>query len=67
MSDQHSPEISIFLEAIEKETPEDVRAYLDEACGDDQQLRGDVEALLVAHRKLSFKALSNRMRPTGTR
>ena len=51
MSDQHSREISIFLEAIEKSATDELQSYLNEACGDDQQLRADVEALLVAHRK----------------
>lgn len=51
MSDQHSREISIFLAAIETKGTEELRSYLDDACGDDRQLRTDVEALLVAHLK----------------
>lgn len=51
MGDQHSREISIFLTAIETNGTEELRAYLDEACGEDRQLRNDVEALLVAHLK----------------
>ncbi len=51
MSDQHPREISIFLTAIDTNGTEELRAYLNDACGDDRQLRTDVEALLVAHLK----------------
>jgi len=34
------------LAALEKQTPEDRATYIDEACGDDEQLRGEVEKLL---------------------
>ena len=40
---------SIFLEAVEKYPLEDWTAYLDEACGDDRELRQRVEGLLQAH------------------
>jgi eukaryotic-like serine/threonine-protein kinase len=39
-------ERSIFLEALEKETPEERAAFLDTACGSDAALRRQVEALL---------------------
>jgi len=40
---------SIFAEALEKKTPEERAAYLDEACGSDKKLRAEVEALLESH------------------
>ena len=51
MSDQQSREISIFLAAIENKGTKELRSFLDNSCGDDRQLRTDVEALLVAHLK----------------
>ena len=38
----------IFLKAVEIEPPDDRRAYLDEACHGDAQLRAEVEGLLAA-------------------
>jgi eukaryotic-like serine/threonine-protein kinase len=43
---------SIFLAALEKRSPEDRAAYLDEACGGDEDLRRRVERLLDAHPKV---------------
>ena len=40
---------AIFLEAVEKHSPEDWPEFLDQACGDDRELRGAVEGLLQAH------------------
>ena len=40
---------AIFSEAIEKQTPEELAAYLDEVCGNDAELRSKIEALLKAH------------------
>jgi len=40
---------TIFSEALEKETTEQRAAYLDEACGNDSELRSKIEALLKAH------------------
>lgn len=40
---------SIFMAAIEKCTPDQWPAFLDDACGDDAALRGRVEELLRAH------------------
>jgi WD40 repeat protein/serine/threonine protein kinase len=40
---------SIFLAAVAKSTPEQVSAYLAEACGEDTALRRRVELLLKAH------------------
>lgn len=40
---------TIFLEAVEKHSPETWATFLDEACGDDRELRQRVEGLLQAH------------------
>src|SRR5436309_3076199 len=42
-------ERSIFMEAVEKDTPGKRAAYLDEACAGDKTLRQRVEALLASH------------------
>ena len=39
----------IFFEAIEKQTRQQRRAYLDEACRDNPALRKEIDALLEAH------------------
>jgi hypothetical protein len=52
MTEQHSSEKSIFLAALEKGSRAERAAYLDGACGDNLQLRGEVEALLAAHDRL---------------
>jgi serine/threonine protein kinase/tetratricopeptide (TPR) repeat protein len=52
MTDQYASERSIFLEAIAKGSPAERAAYLDQACGCDQRLRAEVEALLAAHDRL---------------
>ena len=39
---------AIFGKALEIQSPEEQSAYLDEACGDDAQLRSEVEDLLQA-------------------
>src|SRR5262249_31606116 len=44
-------EESIFLGALEKETPEQRAAFLEAACGGDDALRHGVELLLWAHEK----------------
>jgi serine/threonine protein kinase len=43
--------MTIFGEALERSSPEERAAYLDAACGPDQQLRARVEALLRAHQQ----------------
>ncbi len=40
---------AIFSEALERQTAEERAAYLDEACGNDADLRSKVKALLKAH------------------
>jgi serine/threonine protein kinase/Flp pilus assembly protein TadD len=42
-------ERSIFMAALERESPPERSAYLDEACGGDAALRQRVEALLASH------------------
>ena len=42
-------ERSIFMTALEKDSPEERSTYLDEACGGDTVLRHRVEALLRSH------------------
>ncbi len=45
----HPSQQTIFLEALDREEPDQRAAYLRDACGDDAQLRCEVEALLAAH------------------
>src|SRR5262245_39912851 len=44
-----SVEKSIFLAALERETPREREAFLQEACANNARLRADVEELLRAH------------------
>ena len=53
---------AIFLEAVEKHSPDEWPEFLDEACGDDQELRQRVEGLLQAHAEKD--SLFDRMEPT---
>src|SRR5438093_12813889 len=46
---EQSPAEIVFFTALEKATPADRAAYLDEACAGDGALRRRVEALLAAH------------------
>src|SRR5580693_4631162 len=39
----------ILHSAVEKKTPAERTAYLDAACGDDRELRAQVEGMLRAH------------------
>jgi eukaryotic-like serine/threonine-protein kinase len=41
----------IFLQAVNLQTPEERRAFLDRACGGDMELRGAVGALLAANER----------------
>src|SRR6188768_1222585 len=43
---------AIFLEAVERHTPDQWSAFLDRACAGQPDLRGRVEALLEAHREV---------------
>jgi serine/threonine protein kinase len=49
MTEQHVDIESIFDRAVEIDSPEQQRTYLDEACGSDRELRARVEALLRAN------------------
>src|SRR3954469_5145922 len=44
-------EESIFMEAIQKQTPEERAAFVEKACAGDAELRQSVELLLKAHDK----------------
>jgi WD40 repeat protein/serine/threonine protein kinase len=52
MTDQRLSERTIFEAAIEKGSPEERVAYLNQACGSNSGLRKEVEALLAAHEQL---------------
>ena len=49
MSDSPLPEEPIFLEALEFSSDSQRASFLNRACGEDQKLRGAVEALLKVH------------------
>src|SRR5262245_30929691 len=51
MVDIDSRARSIFCEAFDRASPEELRTFLDEACGQDTELRRRVEALLRAHQE----------------
>ncbi len=66
MNEPANPEVAVFAAALE--LPADRRgAYLDQACGGDVALRGQVEALLRVHDDAGnfFDKLSPVARPTG--
>src|SRR5262245_47285018 len=52
MSERAAQAKSIFLEAIEKHAPERWPAFVEQACGGDAGLRGDVEKLLRARAEI---------------
>jgi eukaryotic-like serine/threonine-protein kinase len=52
MANKESNVEAIFFSAIEIKSPEDLTAYLNQACGEDESLRQRVEALLNARPKL---------------
>ena len=49
MSSNPTTDRSIFLAAIDIASPAERAAYVAQACGDNAQLRADVQALLAAH------------------
>ena len=49
MTEPPLPEESIFAQALEITSAADRAAFLERACGHDQALRAEVEALLRAH------------------
>jgi len=48
MNDDTGPEVAVFTEAIKLPLP-DRAAFLEDACGGDENLRHKVKALLAAH------------------
>ena len=47
-----NPDIrAVFCEALDQKSPEELAKYLDAACGDDTDLRTQVESLLSSHRE----------------
>jgi serine/threonine protein kinase/Tfp pilus assembly protein PilF len=65
MTDHPSSERSLFLAAIELDSPEERAAYLDRAGAGDPRLRAAVEALLAAHDRL--ESASPPSEPAGER
>src|SRR4051812_44175741 len=53
MGEHPAAKKSLFLSAIELQAPEQRRAFLDDACGANPELRQEVEALLEAHDRLA--------------
>src|SRR5205085_7667264 len=47
-----SPAEAAFFACLEKKTPEEQLAYLDQACAGQPELRATVEKLLAAHPKM---------------
>src|SRR5215468_2042040 len=52
MNADPNPAKAIFLEAVERQAPDQWPAFLDRACAGQLDLRGRVEALLEAHREV---------------
>src|SRR5436190_24067638 len=52
MNADPNPAKSIFLEAVERHTPDQWPAFLDRVCAGQPELRGCVETLLEAHREV---------------
>lgn len=52
MADQSPKLESVFLAALEIDSPEERAAYLDTACAHNEQLRADVEQMLAAQGKI---------------
>src|SRR5262245_61960253 len=50
MSDARPDTYAVFCEALDRNSPEELARYLDEACGGDRALRTQVEELLNSHR-----------------
>jgi serine/threonine protein kinase/tetratricopeptide (TPR) repeat protein len=48
MKEDHSPE-TILERALEIDDPQERAAYLDQACGGNETLRGEIKSLLAAH------------------
>ena len=67
---QNRSEKEIFLEALDKNTPQERAAFLDGACGKDSARRARVEALLADHFKedgfMNKPAAATREEPVRT-
>jgi serine/threonine protein kinase/WD40 repeat protein len=50
MNDLRPDVKSLFFEAIDQRSPEELRCFLDRACANDKELRANLEQLLSAHR-----------------
>jgi serine/threonine-protein kinase len=59
MADNADKARSIFLHAIARYQPEEWPPYLDGACGDDSELRQEVDRLLKAHLDLGEISITN--------
>ncbi len=57
MAEQRWSERSIFEAVIEKDSPTERAAFLDQACAGDDELRREIEALLAAHDRLGDLSL----------
>ena len=61
MASENAPELTnvreMFLEALEKATPQERAAYLGGACRGDVALREKIEGLLKSHREDDFLAV----------
>jgi tetratricopeptide (TPR) repeat protein len=66
MSDRSEQAKSIFLEAMEKQGPDQWPAFLGQACGGDTALRAEVEKLLRARSELGSFHEAPRLAPTLT-
>ncbi len=62
MNEPSLPEESIFSQALELKSAAERAAYLDRACGENRQLRAEVEALLRADEKSGDLFPVNRVR-----
>ena len=51
MSKEQKDIKDIFSEALDKQTPDELEAYLNEVCGVNNELRTKIESLLKAHSK----------------
>src|SRR3990170_465582 len=60
-------ERDLFLEALERPTPGERAAFLDEVCADDPPLRVAVEALLRNHKEDDFLELPVLAAPSAAR
>jgi serine/threonine protein kinase/tetratricopeptide (TPR) repeat protein len=65
MNADPNPAKSIFLQALERHSPDQWPAFLDQACAGQPDLRGHVEALLKAHREVGTAEHQERAEGAG--